>query len=59
MFRRAVGMCDREPVFYGVPDNIVVVRVIDLFVHDSLKDRVLGGDNLQSAAVEKIVCLSV
>jgi len=54
----AVCVGDGQAVFHGILGRIVVVRVVDLFIHNGLYIRVLGCVDLQSAGVEKVAGLA-
>ena len=54
-----VPMLDREPVIDGIVYHVVVIRIIDLLVHNGLDIRILGGIDGKSSGVQKIGCLGL
>ena len=54
----AVCVSDGKPVLHRILGNRIVVRVINLLVHNGLQGRILGGINLKSAGVKKIAGLT-
>ena len=55
----AVRVFDGEAVLHGVLGHLVVVRVVDLLVHDGLDVRVLRGVDLKAAGVEEVAGLAL
>ena len=48
-----------ETVLQAVAGSGVVGRIVDLFIHDGLDGRILGGVDLKSAAVKQVVGLGL
>ena len=57
MLGSAVCVSHGKTVFQAVAGSGIVGRIVDLFIHDGLDGRILGGVNLKSAAVEQVVGL--
>ena len=55
----AVCVGDGEAVLHGILGRVIVVRVVDLLVHNGLDVRVLGRVDLQAAGVEQVAGLAL
>ena len=47
-------MLDGKTVIDGVVYHVIVIRVVDLLIHNGLEIRVLGGIDGKSSGIQKI-----
>ena len=57
MLGSAVCVSHGKTVFQAVAGSGIVGRIIDLFIYNGLKSRILGGVNLKPSAVEQVMSL--
>ena len=58
MLGSAVCVSHGKTVFQAVAGSGIVGRIVDLFIHDGLDGRILGGVDLKAAGVYQIACLA-
>ena len=49
-----VRVGDGKLIIYGIIDHVIIIRIVDLFVHDRLHLRVLGGVDFQAAGEQEV-----
>lgn len=54
----SIGMGYRKAVFYGILSGCIVLRIVDLFIYNSLDIWILGRIDGQTAAVQQVISLA-